>query len=160
MIPPLLEHSLIRIQTLREAPSGPHVQGLGKHVYLDKSPKDTHCWKELFVFTALETWKCQFDRHCYWPFYTEWLAELVDIFVPFLKSVIQEIIYLSKNNIRSINQLKAIVPFVKTSIYSGLVPSRPIVWWSPWFFANCHDNEVDLFVFTFTFTAFEVPRER
>ena len=79
MIPPLLEHSLIRIQTLREAPSGPHVQGLGKHVYLDKSPKDTHCWKELFVFTALETWKCQFDRHCYWPFYTEWLAELVDI---------------------------------------------------------------------------------
>ena len=55
MIPNVSSHSSIRIQALREAPSGPHIQGLGKHVYLDKSPKDTHCWKELLVLTALET---------------------------------------------------------------------------------------------------------
>ena len=56
MISKLLSHSSILIQTLREAPSGPHVQGLDKHVYLDRLPSDTHCWNVLLVLTALETW--------------------------------------------------------------------------------------------------------
>ena len=56
MIPRWLTQSSISNQTLREAPSYPHVEGFGKHVYLDRSPNDTHCWNVLLVVTALEIW--------------------------------------------------------------------------------------------------------
>ena len=46
--------SLIFIQTLREAPSGPHVSGMGKHVNGARLSRDTHWSDVLFVSTALE----------------------------------------------------------------------------------------------------------
>ena len=60
MIPDFPEQSSIFIQTVREAPSGPHVDGLGKQVTSDRSPSDTHCWNVLLVFTALETLECEY----------------------------------------------------------------------------------------------------
>ena len=81
IIPNLLEQPSIFAQTLREAPSDPHVQGLGKHVYVDKSPSDTHCWNELLVLTALETWTLVwkiFNRY-WWIFTTEYSTTMAII---------------------------------------------------------------------------------
>ena len=46
---------LIFSQTLREAPSGPHVSGMGKHVTCERSPSDAHCFMDFKVFKAFPT---------------------------------------------------------------------------------------------------------
>ena len=50
---PFSLQSSIFIQTLREAPSDPHVQGLGKHVTSDRSPRDAHCSCDLLIVRAI-----------------------------------------------------------------------------------------------------------